>query len=144
MKKIKSLLIILLMIPLFVKSGSFSSEANLVNNYLKRSNFVNTYQRYLIYKTDSYSVPFGFKDGKVENSNQFVNGGFISLEEYKLTLPSKGTSYLYDGTNIWTLSKSGNKYSVIEFKGNNSDGISSYEENTTSVSIRVMKKILLI
>ena len=28
------------MIPLFVKAGSFSSEANLVNNYLKRSDGV--------------------------------------------------------------------------------------------------------
>ena len=130
--RIKVIVIIVLMIiPIFLKAEEFSIEVGKANGYLSRDTFSSSYKRYLLYS----NLRFGFENGQVVNNSLFTMGGFISEEEYKLTIPKKGSSYLFNGDTYWTLTKDGSKYKVIEYNGESNSSVRSYNVNTTSPRI---------
>ena len=151
MKIIKRMIVIfLLIIPVLVTASTFSTERTNVNNYMTRSNYKNTYKRYIMNKDsneDKGKLMFYMDDnGKLSDKANnkdinagFTDGGFISRREYLLTVPENGTSYLYDGSTYWTLTcnNESKKCFVIEYTGAlDQSGISEYLNYTTSPNIR--------
>ena len=114
MKKslLKILIIVMIMIlPIYIKAGTYSQEVNNANSYILGNDFRNDYQKYLMDGSKDI-LSFGYKNGKVERDTNFTYGGFISNDEYKITTKDN-VSYLYDGVNYWTLTKDGTKYYVV-------------------------------
>ena len=129
MKKYINILIvvIIMILPINIKGSTYNVEKGNAQDYLNRSNYVHTYSRYLINVNDEpYNVkkiPFGFSNGRPVANNSFRKAGFISREEYKLTIDSKlyGTgkeiSYLNEGMAFWTQDEEGTKAYIINKKG---------------------------
>ena len=151
MKMIKKIIVLfILLLPVLVTASTFSTERTNVNNYMTRSNFKNTYRRYIMNKDsneDKGKLMFYMDDnGKLSDKANnkdinagFTDGGFISKREYLLTVPEKGTSYLYDGSTYWTLTcnNESKKCSVIEYIGIiNQSGMVEYLNNETNPNIR--------
>ena len=108
-KYLYCLVLLLLLIPIYIKAGTYSEETTKTNAYMDRSNYVNTYKRYLI---NGGSIPFAYSSGGLNVDPSFVKGGFISKDEFDITKVN-GLSYLFDGTEYWTLTKNGsNVYAV--------------------------------
>ena len=151
MKIIKRMIVIfLLIIPVLVTASTFSTERTNVNNYMTRSNYKNTYKRYIMNKDsneDKGKLMFYMDDnGKLSDKANnkdinagFTDGGFISRREYLLTVPENGTSYLYDGSTYWTLTcnNESKKCFVIEYTGAiDKSGIREYSHTITNPNIR--------
>ena len=151
MKMMKNIIVLfILLLPVLVTASTFSTEKINVNNYMTRSNYKNTYKRYIMNKDSNedksklmfYMDDNGKLSNKVDSKNinaGFTDGGFISRREYLLTVPENGTSYLYDGSTYWTLTcnNESKKCFVIEYTGAlDQSGISEYLNYTTSPNIR--------
>ena len=146
----KIIVLFILLLPVLVTASTFSTERTNVNNYMTRSNFKSTYKRYIMNKDsneDKGKLMFYMDDnGKLSDKANnkdinagFTDGGFISKREYLLTVPEKGTSYLYDGSTYWTLTcnNESKKCFVIEYIGIiNQSGIVEYLNNETIPNIR--------
>lgn len=113
-KCIKLLIIMVMMIlPIYVKGSKYTVEQGYAQEYLNRSNYVHTYSRYLLNNDESpyttKKIPFGFSNGNVTEVSGFSKAGFISKEEYELTIDRKlyGTgkelSYLNEGMGFWII-----------------------------------------
>ena len=135
MKKLFLIILFIICLPVIINAKSYTSEASKTNNYMNKSNYSNTYKRYLLF-SDGHNLKLGFSGGKVVKDNVFDTvTGFISSEEYKLTLPSTGTSYLYDGTSYWTLTGSDEKQTVFFSEPIIDNGLKKLEKNTTNPNI---------
>ena len=138
MKKVFNIiLIITLFLPLVVNGLSYDSEKARANKYIEN---ISTYERYIINRNDMSEIPFEYtSSGQLRSSLGFEKGGFISIYEYKITKVS-GKSYLYKGSNYWTMSESGEKAYVVdkeasENKSNsNPSRVVEYVKKETEVS----------
>ena len=101
MKKIIKLLITILMImPVFVYASVYANYTNAHDKakvYVTKSNFRNTYKKYLL--NDS-------------NMSHFISG-----DEYEATKNSKGYSYLFDGSEYWTNTPIGSGHYAVGYNG---------------------------
>lgn len=112
MKKIlKYLVLFIVLVPMIIEASTFSDEITKVNSYMDRSTFVNTYKRYLV---NGGSIPFAYSNGSLNVDPTFTKGGFISKSEYEVT-KINNLSYLFDGTEYWTLTKSGSNVYAITY-----------------------------
>lgn len=113
MKRIKSIiLIIMLLIPIFIKAAgpaSYTNGYSQAYGYMNKENFKVTRERYIANTSESH---------------------FISKDEYELTLSSNGRSYLFDGVEYWTATGSNNKHFIVNHKGQAQE---VSDENTYSV-----------
>ena len=112
MKKIvKLLLFIILIIPIVLNASTFSTERGNANTLLDKENYVNTRDKYILYGSN---VKYNYQNRTNAIITGFTNGGFISRDEYKLTIV-KNNSYLFDGVEYWTLTESSGKYYAITY-----------------------------
>ncbi len=93
MKRIIKLIIVLVIaFPIFLNATSYGDARDIANNY--NSKFP-TFKKYLRY--EDAGLPYGYSG--------FKYGGFVSLNEFKITLNGKTNpaySYLYDGISYWS------------------------------------------
>ena len=104
-------LLIFMAFDINVKAETFTNEVNKTNEYLYTSDYKDDYKRYLK-DGEKETINYGFKNGKIEASPLFKMGGFLSEDEYKITLKDNN-SYLFDGIKYWSLTEKNNKYYVI-------------------------------
>ena len=137
MKKVGIVLLMLLMFPVFVSAEALNTETGRANSYLQRDAFSSSYKKYLLYS----NLRFGFDNGRAVNNSNFYMGGFISEQEYRLTIPQKGSSYLLSGDAYWTLTPNGSKYKVIEYSGDGNSNVGSYVATNTKPKARVTEYV---
>ena len=106
-----SFLLITITLNVRVKADTFLNEVNKTNEYLYTSDYRNDYKRYLK-DGENETINFGYNRGKIEASPLFKMGGFLSEDEYKITLRDNNT-YLYDGIKYWSLTEKNSKYFVV-------------------------------
>ena len=112
MKKIfKLFLFIILMIPIVLNASTFSTERGNANTLLDKENFINTRDKYILYGNN---IKYNYQNRTNQLISGFTNGGFISRDEYKLTIV-RNNSYLFDGVEYWTLTESSSKYYAITY-----------------------------
>jgi len=99
MRKIKFVLFLLLIIPVVIFATSFDNAKKSANTYHEK--FL-TPSRYLDVDRDLY---YGLNNGAVNDVSGFTRGGFITEEEFNLTMitDKPSSSYLYDGTKFYTI-----------------------------------------
>lgn len=89
-------------------------------NYEDSINYVNNYKEQLednnLYLMDG-DVPFGYSD-KLFISEKFKKSGFVNLSEFNATKNNKGDTYLYDGSNYFTMTEDGEKVYEINSSKN--------------------------
>ena len=107
--------IIMVFIPLFVYANDYTSELDNVNRYILRSSYNETYYRYLL-DGRNQNIPFEYNRTSNIVNNEFKFGGMISKDEYLLTKSDKG-SWIYNGSSIWTSTKSGGSHYTISYNG---------------------------
>ena len=113
MKIVKRLLlVILLMIPVFIKALTFTdynSSLNGVNNYINK--YPDRY-KYLNFNMPYENMPYEFKNGNSYVNTNFKRGGLLSSLEYNISVKGHG-SYLATGREYWTLTNNGtNQYYI--------------------------------
>lgn len=111
-KVIRLLFILVLVLPIFVKAGTYTNEVNNANDLIKQEFYINTYEKYIL---QGKKIKYEYSNSKVIYNKSFIRGGFISKDEYDLTvsLGDKG-SYLLDSEGYWTLTKDGKNVYVIK------------------------------
>ena len=115
MKRMKKLLlVIMIMIPIFVKAGSYTSEVAKANNFINLDNYKNSYDKYVINRKETTTIKFEYYNGTIRANSSFINAGFISKSEYELTVKNGGT-YIFDGIEYWTLTKDGSNVYAITY-----------------------------
>ena len=139
MKKIiRCLCFIMLAIPFVINASTYSNEVSKANNYLERESFKNTYNKYILYGS---SIPYNYENGELKTDTSFNKGGFISKSEFEST-KVKNLSYLFDGTEYWTLTKDGSNVYAITYtdmetakspSSNYSGRVTEYVKSTTTV-----------
>ena len=128
MKKIEKIIIMLLIIvPVIINAESYNKEVNKTNNYIIGNDYKDTYERYL--KED---LPYGYRNGKIEDNSEFKKGGLLTLEEYQITSNKTLTnSYLFEGENYWTQTKDGeDRHYVVGEEGSKNNN-ENYRSRTT-------------
>ena len=136
MKRVlKLLFLILLVVPFFCYASSYTMEANNANYYILRSTYKETYPLYLL-DGNKYNIPFGYSGSSVVEDNTFKYGGFLSRDEYKLS-KRNGSSWLYNGSSYWTLTKEGSKHYTISYSGD-----VAIDDNNTDYRGRVTEYVL--
>ena len=116
MKKInKILLVIVLMLPMIIDAKTLKSSITYANDYV---NLLKDYEKYLVTGDET---KYHLKDSALELNPLFKTGGFISETEYYLsqkTSTDYTRTYLYDGTEYWTLSQDiSGKYTYVGQNG---------------------------
>ena len=126
MKKIlKSLLVFLLVLPIMIEAKTLESGIKYVNEYIIP---FKDYTKYVVTGTK-----YDLENATLKTNSQFTGGGLISRTEYLLSQKNENyaTTYLYDGSKFWTLTKSGaNNYYITP------DGIKTLAP-TQSTGVRV-------
>ena len=101
---------LLLMLPMFVNAMTYDNAVNIAGNYMSNGDYKYSYEKYIVTSTNS-TIYYD------EDSDKFIKGGMLSLNEFKITLQNgtKGIyySYLYEGNPFWTITSSGTKKNVI-------------------------------
>jgi hypothetical protein len=137
MKKIFLLLCLLLFPCITFAAGKISYNFALghVNNYIY--NFVD-YEKYLVTTTNKFS----FSGSSIGVKNNFVNAGYINLDEYLIA--GSVNSYLYDGQDYFTMTDdtndSNSTYIISHTKLLGYDSIAK-SNNTTYTGTRVTEYI---
>ena len=143
MKNIRNVIIMifLIILPIFVYAETYTDEIRNAQNYLNKSNFEKTYTRYIINKEeapyDLKAIPFVYVGGSLSSSEKYNKAGFISTDEYKLTIEKRlhGTekmvSYLNEGMSFWTLTETEDEVYIINKYGKM---ITSPKSNTTNLA----------
>ena len=110
-RMLKLLLIICISIPLVVDARlNYDDSVQYANNYIY--NF-KEYQDYIHLKNNT---PYDYVNNKSEVSPNFQSGGFLSRKEYEIS-NIKGNSYLSNGLQYWTLTKSSyQKHYIVDYK----------------------------
>ena len=99
MKKIaKYVIMIMLMLPMYIKAYTYEAAINKANNYIF------TYNDYNEYIHIANDMPYNYNNSENQILSYFKNGGFISKEEYLIT-NINNNSYLATGLEYWTLSQ---------------------------------------
>ena len=112
MKKIiKSIFSLLIFIPMIINARiNYEDSVQYANNYIYSFEEYNDY----IYLSDS--VPFLYEKSGSKVDNNFKSGGFLSRVEYEIS-NVKGNSYLSNGLQYWTLTKSSHlKHYIVDYK----------------------------
>ena len=94
-KSIFILFFLLIVFPLFVNASSFDTEKGKANSLLGKESYINTFDKYLIDGRNT-SIKFKYENGSNKTVEGFTRAGFISRDEYKLTIV-RNLSYLFDG-----------------------------------------------
>jgi hypothetical protein len=111
-KRIKMILLtILMIIPVLVNASKYDTEVSKANSLLNKENYKNSYEKYIV---NGSNIKFEYSNGTNKTNASFTKGGFISLDEFKLTTV-RGVSYLFDGVEYWTLTKSGSNVYAITY-----------------------------
>ncbi len=133
MKKfIKLFVFILLVLPFIVRADTYSNEVKKANNLIKEEFYINTYEKYILIGN---KVKYEYSDGKVKYNSLFKTGGFLSIDEYKLT-QVRELSYLLSEPSYWTLSK--NKKNVYAIT---TDNIEEAKDVKSDYSARVTQYV---
>ena len=134
MKKLKLLLFVLLIFPVFVSASNYDTEVNKANNLLNKERFVNTYEKYLIHGSN-IKFEYNKSTGNKVNS-AFSKGGFISMDEFNLT-KKNGVTYLFEGVEFWTLTTSGDSVYAITY-----DNINTAKNKSSNYNGRATEFII--
>ena len=111
-KRIKMILLtILMIIPVLINASKYDTEVSKANSLLNKENYKNSYEKYIV---NGSNIKFEYSNGTNKTNSSFTKGGFISLDEFKLTTV-RGVSYLFDGVEYWTLTKSGSNVYAITY-----------------------------
>ena len=98
----KFLFIIMMFLPFFVGARSYNESSSFVSDYMETGDYKFSYFKYIYTPTNNSSF-------YSNDSNLFIKGGLLSLEEFKITLKNNTRSlyysYLYEGNPYWTLTK---------------------------------------
>ena len=105
------LILIILVFPVFVDALQYSAEVNKANDLLYKEKYVHTYEKYIVHGTN---IRFEYSNSTSKVNSSFTSGGFISLDEFNLT-KKNNVSYLFEGVEFWTLSKSGSNIYAITY-----------------------------
>ena len=137
MKKVfRIVLFFLIIIPAFVCAKSYDAGVKNASELL-----INKYSKY-----DEYLLigkqPYVYKNGSNIIDDRFINGGFLNVEEYIISLPNdKTTSYLSIGDEFFVTKYSeSDKYVIAgasandEYKGKKIKGL---KNNVTDAEVRV-------
>ena len=133
---IKKLTFILLFIPIFI-----NARVNYEDAVKYANNFIYGIEDYRDYIYLNERIPYSLENTGNEINNDFKSGGFLSRREYEIS-NFKGRSYLSNGLQYWTLTKSSYlKHYIIDYKlaeefDQNLSGVkvTEYIKPTTSVS----------
>ncbi len=112
---IRFLIVLLFMVPVVLSASTYDTEVGNANQLLNKENYVHTYDKYIVHGTD---IKFEFSNGTNKVNSSFTNGGFISMDEFNLT-QRRGSSYLFEGVEFWTLSKDGENVYAITYNDMN-------------------------
>ena len=132
-KNLFILLLVFMLFPITIFASTFDGAKNRANAYY--SNF-DTFDKYLRndYKLNQdRKLPFDFNldEKKPINNSNFLTGGIISYNEYKISKGDRSYSYLFDGTPYWTLTKTGSKYFLINDVEKSAAGSENYNTRVT-------------
>ena len=132
MKRImKMFLLIILIFPVFISAKTYESGISYANDYLIP---FKDYKKYIV---NYENIKFELENNILKTNSSFKNGGFISRTEYLLSQKnsSYSSTYLYDGSKYWTLTKNGTKYFFVT-----PDGLSDLDKNS-STGVRVTEYV---
>ena len=132
-KNLFILLLVFMLFPITIFASTFDGAKNRANAYY--SNF-DTFDKYLRndYKLNQdRRLPFDFNldEKKPINNSNFLTGGMISYNEYKISKGGRSYSYLFDGTPYWTLTKTESKYFLINDVEKSASGSENYNTRVT-------------
>ena len=110
-KMVKLLICIFTFVPLIINARvNYEDAAQYTNHYIY--NF-EEYNDYIYLKSNT---PYEFDSKKNIINSKFTSGGFLSKAEYEIS-NIKGNSYLSNGLQYWTLTKSSHqKHYMVDYK----------------------------
>ena len=110
MKKILQTLLIIISF-LFVSGvnakTTYNNTPDFSNDYIKH---YKDYTRYLV-TTDS---PYGYDSGIVAYDDDYKTGGLLNEYEFNMSKDTTGNTYLFNGLEYWTMTKSGSGMRFID------------------------------
>ena len=113
MRRLITLFIIVISALFFMNinaSTIYKNVPDFSNNYLKR---FNSYTRYFV-TTDA---PYGYEIDEIKNDSNYKLGGLLNKDEFLNSMDSNGNTYLFNGLEYWTMTKSdSSKMMVIDPK----------------------------
>lgn len=127
MRRLITLFIIVISALFFMDinaSTLYKNVPDFSNNYLKR---FNSYTRYFV-TTDA---PYGYEIDEIKNDSNYKLGGLLNKDEFLNSMDSNGTTYLFNGLEFWTMTKSdSSKMVVIDPKSTSKISSFPYDRST--------------
>ena len=110
-KLVKILISIFAFIPLIINARVNYEDASQYTNH-----YIYNFEEYNDYIYLKSNTPYEFDSKKNIINSKFTSGGFLSKAEYEIS-NVKGNSYLSNGLQYWTLTKSSHqKHYMIDYK----------------------------
>ena len=108
----KTLQTLLIIISFLFVSGvnaktTYNNTPDFSNDYIKH---YKDYTRYLV-TTDS---PYGYDSGIVAYDDDYKTGGLLNEYEFNISKDTTGNTYLFNGLEYWTMTKSGSGMRFID------------------------------
>ena len=114
-------IVLILTFPLILNaemSVNYNKAIKQANNYIKDFQYN---KLYIVSETTNFSVPFEYKDTSLSVNSLFKTGGLLNIKEFDISKGESNSSYLFSGSDYFTMTESGSESVYVIEKGANTN-----------------------